>query len=312
LSCAIKGEQWEKPLQKRLALLYLWRALLFAIKWLPAMIWILMLKKVYIPSVGISITTRCTLKCIHCDHYIPAIEEEYHETPDFETFKKYLDNLLANAEKLFVLRLLGGEPLLNKNLAKMLLYSLEHPKIEHTEIVTNGTLAISGEIEAILKRFPEKSSVHVSNYTSNKALRPKLKTDNIVETLIAGGIRVIFDKELWWSKTAPVKRYYRSTEANKRCYMECMKLTHCLHIRGGKLFICPRAGTFSLRDLYRRFFPPTPGLQENKEYIDLSQPVEKRQFLELFGNDFFNACDYCDNVSEAKGERVTPALQLKP
>jgi organic radical activating enzyme len=276
------------------------------------MIGILMLKKVYIPIVGISVTTRCTLKCIHCDHYIPTIEEAYHETLDFETFKTYLDHLLVHVEKLFVLRLLGGEPLMNGNLAKMLNYSLSHPKIEHIEIVTNGTLMISDEIRMILKRFPKKSSVYISNYTANEAIRQRLKTDKIVETLTADGIRIIFDKSLWWSKTAPIQRYFRSTEANKRFYRECMKLAHCLHVRGGKLFICPRAGTFSLRDLYRRFSAPIPELQENKEYIDLSRPVGKRQFFELFGNDFFNACDYCDNVSEVRGEKVTPALQEKP
>lgn len=201
---------------------------------------------------------------------------------------------------------------MNLDLAKMLSYSLEHPKIEYVEIVTNGTLIISDEIRTILKRFPKKSSVQISNYTSNKALLPRLKTDKIAKTLLADGVRIIFEKHLWWDKIAQIKRHYRSTEANKHYYIECMKLTHCLHIRGGKLFICPRAGTFSLRDLYQRFFPPTPALQENKEYIDLSQPAEKRQFLELFGNDFFNACDYCDNVSEVKGEKVTPALQKKP
>jgi hypothetical protein len=295
--------------EKRLARLYLCRAFLFIIKWIPALINILTLKKVYIPHVGISITTRCTLKCKHCDHYIPVIEEEYHEMLTFEAYKTILDNLLINVEQLFNLRIYGGEPLLNKDLAKILSYSLEHPKTGYVELVTNGTLDISDEITAILKRFPQKSIVYVSNYTANTALRPRLKTEKIVKKLVAEGIAVSCRSDLQWGITAPIKRYYRSREANRRYFMECLKLTHCLHIRDGKLFVCPRAGTFSLRDLYRRFFPPAPELQENKEYIDLSQPVEKRQFFELFGNDFFNACDYCNNVLEVKGEKVVPALQ---
>ena len=42
----------------------------------------------------------------------------------------------------FELRLLGGEPLLNRKAAQMLLYSLKHPKIERVELVTNGTFSL--------------------------------------------------------------------------------------------------------------------------------------------------------------------------
>lgn len=41
----------------------------------------------------------------------------------------------------FELRLLGGEPLLNRKAAQMLLYSLEHPKAEgHGEITQNRNI----------------------------------------------------------------------------------------------------------------------------------------------------------------------------
>ncbi|MDR0614075.1 MAG: radical SAM protein [Dysgonamonadaceae bacterium] len=306
---ALKGCKEAIQHRKYLVIVYAWRGLLFFVKWLPASISILLKRKIYIPNIGISLTTRCTLKCRHCDHYIPTIEEKYHEILAFDSFKTQLDNLLVNADNLFELRLLGGEPLLNRNTAQMLLYSLEHPKIERVELVTNGTLDISDEIVDILKRFPKKSSVYLSNYTANESLIPLLKTDSIAEKLIANGITLNFDRNLLWSKTEQIQRHFRSAAMNKRYFMECLKLTHCMNIRGGKLFICPRAATFSLRDLYRRFFPPAPALQENKEYINLSQPVEKWQFLEFFGNDFFNACDYCSNVSEVAGEKMIPALQ---
>jgi organic radical activating enzyme len=307
----MKGGKQAIHKNKLLAVVYLWRGLLLLGKWLPAAINILLKRKIYIPNIGISLTTRCTLKCQHCDHYIPTIEEQYHEMLSFDSFKIQLDNLLVNVEKLFEFRLLGGEPLLNKDAARMLLYSLEHPKIERVELVTNGTLDISDEIVNILKQFSKKSSVYVSNYMANKALMPLLKTDNIVEKLVVNGITLNFHKDLLWSKTEQIQRHYRSEAMNKCYFMECLKLTHCMHIRGGKLFACPRAATFSLRDLYQRFFPPAPELNENKEYIDLAKPVEKWQFFEFLGNDFFNACDYCSNVSEVKGEQVTPALQCK-
>ncbi|MDR1719592.1 MAG: radical SAM protein [Dysgonamonadaceae bacterium] len=311
LALYIKGGDPTATIQWKRLGVYLWRAMLFCFKWMPVFFNILTFRKAYIPNVGFSVTTRCTLKCKHCDHYIPFIEEPYHETISFEEYKTYLDHLLTDAEKIYELRLYGGEPLINKDLSKMLLYSLEHPKTVRVNIVTNGTLHFSDELVSILKQFPAKATVYISNYTANKSLSPLLKTDKIVERLKNEGIAVVCNKQLWWGVTAPLERYYRTKESNIHYFMECLKLIHCYHVRGGKLFVCPRAGTFALRDIYRRFFPPAPEIQENKEYIDLSRPVTKQQLFTLFGNDFFNACDYCNNVAETNGEKVVPALQVE-
>jgi len=310
-SLFLKDGRPNVKLERKRLLTYFFKGITFFIKWIPVFFNILIFRKIYIPNVGFSITTRCTLKCLHCDHYIPSIEEKYHEMMSFAEFKAYLDNLLMNVEKIFELRLYGGEPLINKELPEMLMYSLKHPKITRVNIVTNGTINLSKEIISILKKSPKKSAVYVSNYTANEALKPLLKTDAIAAQLTAEGITVVCNKDLWWGATAPIKRYYRTKEADIKYFNECLKLTHCYHVRGGKLFVCPRAGTFSLRDIYSRFFPPTPYLQPDKEYIDLSKPVAKKQIFELFGNDFFNACDYCNNISETNGEQVTPALQIE-
>ncbi|MDR3243350.1 MAG: hypothetical protein LBT79_01235, partial [Elusimicrobiota bacterium] len=60
----------------------------------------LALKRVYLPYLEISLTTRCSLKCKDCSYYMPNIKEDSHKSLSFEDFKLYIDNLLQNVKRL--------------------------------------------------------------------------------------------------------------------------------------------------------------------------------------------------------------------
>ena len=132
------------------------------------------LNKINIPQIEFAITTHCTLRCKHCTNYIPYVEKDKHCIITFEQFKIYLDNLLKNANRLNSIILLGGEPLLNRDLHKMVQYSIKNKKIENVYIVTNGTLDFSEELKKIIEKKNKKLYIWISDYTANKQLEKKI------------------------------------------------------------------------------------------------------------------------------------------
>ena len=94
-------------------------------------------KKVSIPHLEFVLTTRCTLKCKNCANYIPLIKN--HTTLSLEDFKNDVNILLKNADKIYSLLLLGGEPLLLKNFHEYVQYAVSQKKVGKVYIFSNGT-----------------------------------------------------------------------------------------------------------------------------------------------------------------------------
>jgi organic radical activating enzyme len=256
--------------------------------------------RIYLFYVEVVATTRCSLKCRDCVGYIPTIENENHSTLSFEQYKLYMDNLLANVYQLRFLRLLGGEPMLNKDLAKILKYSLEHKKIKEVFIVTNATVDFSDELIDILKQYPKKVEIDISNYSSNKELAPLLKHDSILEKAEKYDLRVYLSDELLWHKVSEIKFQNRSEKSLKKYFRACGSI--CTSLNDGKLFPCLRSGVFYLRHIGKQ--------TEGRDYLNLSNPLSKRDFINFYSNDVFDACNYCSFVTDVKNG-IPCAIQKK-
>lgn len=199
--------------------------------------------KIMLPQVEFAITTQCNLRCKHCTNYIPYLAQEAQKVLDFKHFKLYLDNLLANISRLNSLLLLGGEPLLNKDLPKMLEYALNQNKIENVYITTNGTLTFNDELKEVLLSGKNKLWVWISNYTANNELAKRLKSFELLEYCQKNHINYIFIKNNSWSKSLPPKYYERSDEENSCYFLTCNN--PCVSVYGNELSVCPRASHFA-------------------------------------------------------------------
>lgn len=86
----------------------------------------------------------CNLRCNYCIHSIPKIERGYISDEvlmDFALYKKCIDDLSQFPEKIKMLRFAGtGEPLLHKDIAKMVEYAAKKQVASSIDIVTNGLL----------------------------------------------------------------------------------------------------------------------------------------------------------------------------
>ena len=92
----------------------------------------------YLPHVEFMISHHCNLNCAYCDHFSPLADEYFYP---LDKFKKDIKRLysLTNA-KLKKIELLGGEPLLNKNIEKYIKIARKYFNDTFIVIETNGIL----------------------------------------------------------------------------------------------------------------------------------------------------------------------------
>lgn len=93
-------------------------------------------------TISIDPSNLCDFKCNFCaTHYSEEGKNIKKQTMSLELFKKIVDDISQFDNKLKVLRITGnGEPLLNKQLPKMIKYAKDKKIADFIEIITNGSL----------------------------------------------------------------------------------------------------------------------------------------------------------------------------
>ena len=97
------------------------------------------IRKNHIGSLDIQIVDHCNLNCAGCDHFSPLAEEWYEDIENFKKLMNRLKKILCN-KKIFNINIMGGEPLLHKDIDKFCLITRSIFNKAEIKIVTNGTL----------------------------------------------------------------------------------------------------------------------------------------------------------------------------
>ena len=256
-----------------------------------------------IPQIEFTLTTKCTLNCRNCTNYIPRLAKDEHVNISFEEFKTYLDNLTRAVDKIYNLLLIGGEPLLVKDLDKYLEYAAKNKKVKNIWITTNGTLLMSENLIKTVKKYNKKVTMWLSNYSANEELASVLKHEKLLEQIKATGVDLVYNKDLNWSYVSEdFSCKNRNKKENEQYFEKC--LHPCLAVFGDKLFVCPRAGVFYQKKLYEF---------DNGECVSLKNKNRKelkKQIIDFYSRDYFGACDFCNILEDRLQPRIMPALQL--
>lgn len=92
-------------------------------------------------SLFIDVCNACNFKCKFCAIQTEQITSFKKQCMSWELYKKIIDDLTEFPSPLKMLRLAAnGEPLINKDLPRMIAYAREKRVAEHIEIVTNASL----------------------------------------------------------------------------------------------------------------------------------------------------------------------------
>ena len=260
------------------------------------------LGKIDIPQIEFNITTKCSLRCKHCSNFIPQIKPEEHCLIQINEFKIQIDNLLKAVNEVKNLLLIGGEPLLVKNLHEYLDYAASQKKIKRVWIVTNGTLLMNDPLLKTAKKYKDKLTVWISNYSKNPELESKLRHGELLKQIKDNNLDYDYVQDLTWGYTSPLNSQ-KLREDSTQYFEECGN--HCVAVFGGKIYVCPRAGVFVLKGIY------TP---EANEVIDLNKEgnpkILKRKLINFYSRENFSACNYCTVVEDKAQDRILPAQQI--
>lgn len=88
-------------------------------------------------KIDIHATDHCNLNCLGCTHFSPLANSEFC---DLETLEKSLKKLSLFKKDIGTIQILGGEPLLNKDLSKMINLIRYYFEDVTLNLITNGIL----------------------------------------------------------------------------------------------------------------------------------------------------------------------------
>lgn len=255
----------------------------------------------FIRSVDLIITEKCSLKCVDCSNLM-----QYYEKPidiSYQELCNDLDDLCEIADEINEVRIIGGDPLMNKDFHKIISYAANKNKVNKVVVYTNGT--ISPSVEKIIAIADPKVFIFITTYGNLSK-----KTEPLKALLKKFGIPFNCQPAYGWTDCASIEDQ-RRTEANlsetfKNC---CAK--HFTTITMGRLFRCP----FSANVERLSAIPDIPeDFIEIRGYTKLKdhEKVARKRLLWNFlrNKAYIGACNFCKGRTYGDPE-ITPGIQTK-
>ncbi|MEI0528433.1 radical SAM protein [Brachyspira intermedia] len=247
--------------------------------------------KVYMPSNNIVITTVCNLNCESCLNYNPYNKKTKHR--DFEELKKDIDLYFKHVDKVGLLHITGGEPILYPYLAELIKYINDNyrDKINDFVMPTNNIKSLNNDL---CQTFKESDMIiQIDNYLEQVPQHKNIFDENINKLreydvnveMIDAGIK-------WsWFKTYPPDYDYSllNEEEQRKRFDYC----GCIYsqIKNGRIYVCS----------YHSFAETAGIVEEDKNaYFDLSGEVNKKELIEFrlkYNNvGYVEFCKYCNGA----------------
>ena len=243
--------------------------------------------KLFLRSVDIIITERCSLKCRDCSNLM-----QYYKKPEDYNIKELLqsiDMFCAFIDEINEFRVIGGEPFMNKEFHLIIKRLIDEPKVKKIIIYTNGTIVPKEDKIEYLKN--KKVLIFITDYG---ILSKKLNT--LTKTLQRNNIAFYVYKAREWSDCAKIMRHHRNNEGQKEIFRNCCA-KNTITLSKGKLYRCPFAANAA-----RLLAVPD---YEN-DYIDIFQEsqhagdiyeMKKKVRAFLLEKKILQTCDYCNGRS---------------
>ena len=246
----------------------------FSAKILPGLL-TPMLFDPYLPYLEFHVADHCNLNCKYCTHYSPLVQDpvfaDYEAVErDFKQLKKYIWDI-------GVIRILGGEPLLNPELGRYVKLVRKLYPASIITVVTNGLLLPRISPELIQDMKENMAFFHISYYPPLEA-----KVQEIQEFLYEQGIP--------YTLTPMIKEFNKTQVLRDNpdvdFFYKCFQAT-CTCLQDGKLAPC--YAPFTTKYFNQAFGKSLP---EN-EGIDLYQQDLHTEFIKASLLVPLERCRYC-------------------
>lgn len=178
--------------------------------------------------IDVVITEACSMKCADCSNLM-----QYYVRPkpaDNRLLLQSLDQLFAATDWIDEIRLLGGEPLLNKQLDQIIDHIRSHQRFSHIVIYSNATI-LPGP--ALLAQLADpRVTVSITDYGAlSRNLAP------FVSLLEEHGVAHIV-KRPEWTDSGRIRPQERSVQELDAMFARCC-VNDILTLLHGQIYRCP-------------------------------------------------------------------------
>ena len=244
----------------------------------------------FLHSVDIVISEKCTLNCKDCANLMQYYQNA--KNIDYEMVVRDFENLTSKIDHVFEVRLIGGEPFVNKDIYKIINYFLDSTKITKLVIYTNATIPLKSEL--MKKYITPKLVFSITDYGSLSKNTKKV-TDLLEEMNIA--YRALPPNN--WTDSAVIKDQKRSEEGMIDIFERCCG-KNLFTIMYGKLYRCPFVS--NAERLHAIPFNEKNGVSLEASADEIVKYTSGIKYLP--------ACNFCKGRSHDAPE-IVPAIQAK-
>ncbi|WP_135076093.1 radical SAM protein [Terasakiella sp. SH-1] len=256
--------------------------------------------KLYIRSVDLIVTEKCSLKCKDCSNLM-----QYYDRPvnmDANELLKDLQDLCHVADEINEIRIIGGEPFMNKQAYEVIKQAASYPQVNKVVVYTNGT--ICPKDEQLLEIANNKTFIFITTYGALSRNGEKLAA-----TLERLNIQHNIQAAYGWTDCADIGGHERSEEENIEIFRHCCA-KHFTTLTDGRMFRCP----FSANVERLQAIPEAPddyvnirGAHEGGHDLD-----QLKQHLRWFLREkpYIEACNSCNGRTYGDPE-ITPGIQTE-
>ena len=257
--------------------------------------------RLYVRSFDLIVTEKCSLKCKDCSNLMQYYESP-QDIPEAEIISD-LDDICAVCDEINEIRIIGGDPLMNKQFHKAVMYAARKPNVNRVVVYTNGTICPPEEKIAAIAH--EKIFVFITTY-GELSRRNELLSDLLRKYSIPFNSQPAYG----WTDCADIQQHNRTDDENEQVLRMCCA-KHFTTLTDGRVFRCP----FSANVERLAAIPDFPD-----DYVNVrgAARLDGRN-LEILRNNMrwflrekrsLRACDFCNGRTYGDPE-IAPGVQTK-
>ena len=167
--------------------------------------------KTYLKSLDVVITTKCSMNCESCANLMQYYVAQKNTDEDILKAVKILSE---NVDHISEYRIIGGEPLMNKNWAKITKGVIDQDPNRSVYIYSNGTICPKDEQLEIF--HGKKLNFYLTDYDDLSR-----NMEKVVKILAKHGIGFYRKPAGNWVDCSRIKKQNRSTKQLKQVFKEC-------------------------------------------------------------------------------------------
>lgn len=238
-------------------------------------------KRVIIRGMDVMVSEACSMKCKDCSNLM-----QYYTAPkntDPVVTMRAFDRMAKAVDIFMEVRLLGGEPFMNKRINEIVEGMAAYPNVEKIAVFTNATIVPKNENLTSLKH--PKVYLDITNYGVHSR-----NHDKLVAVLEENGIAYNTHVPQQWTDSGRIVHRERTEEQLKEMFARCC-VNDVMTLLHDTLYRCPfSANAMNLEAVPRVAKDFIKLLDENKD--DAAIRAEIRDLYTA--RDYISTCNFCN------------------